>query len=84
MLNITILQRTIPGSHHQEAVACFRHEDGHRYRCGVSSLRVRKLRAGCGEHRSLIGSRSDGRMYCLSCKLSCFRTKVKLFEGMGN
>ena len=87
MLNLTIPQRAILGAHHQGAVACFRHEDGYRSRCGVSSLIVRKPCAGCDERYSLMCTRSEGRTYCLSCNPrcvgSCFGTQVKLFEGMG-
>jgi len=85
--NLTIPQSDILGAHHQGAVACFRHEDGYRSRCGVSSLIARKPCAGCGERYSLIGTRSDGSMYCTSCNLSCvgscFCTKVKLLKGTG-
>jgi hypothetical protein len=88
VLDITIPQSDILGAHQQRAVACFRHEDGYRSRCGVSSLIARKACAGCDEHYSLMRARSDSRMYCLSCNPSCFRscfgTMVKLFEEMGS
>ena len=88
MLDITIPQSGIFGAHHQGAVACFRHEDGYRSRCGVSSLRARKPCAGCDERYSLMSTLSGSRMYCLSCKPSCvgscFGTKVKLFERTGS
>jgi hypothetical protein len=88
VLDITIPQSDILGAHHQGAVACFRHEDGYRSRCGVSCLRARKHCAGCDERYSLVRTRSDGRMYCLSCNPNCvgsrFGTKVELLEGMGS
>ena len=88
MLDITIPQSGIFGAHHQGAVASFRHEDGYRSRCGVSSLIARKPCAGRDERHSLIGTRSDGRMFCPSCNPSCvgscFGTKVKMLEGTGS
>jgi hypothetical protein len=88
VVDITILQSDILGAHYQGAVACFRHKDGYRSRCGVSSLIARKPCAGCDERYLLMRTRSDGRMFCLSCNLSCvgscFGTKVKLLEGMGS
>jgi len=84
VLDITIPQSDILGAHHQGAVACFRHEDGYRSWCGVSTLIGRKPCAGCDERYSLMPTRSDGRMSCLSCNPSCFGTKVKLLEGMGS
>ena len=88
MLDITIPQSDILGAHHRGAVACFRHEDGYRSRCGVSSLIARKPCAGCDERYSLMSTRSGGRMYCLSCNPSCvescFWKKVKLFKWMGS
>jgi len=88
VLDITILQSDILGARHQGAVACFWHEDGYRSQCGVSNLIARKRCVGCDERHSLMRTSSDGRMYCPSCYPSCvgscFRTKVKLFEGMGS
>jgi hypothetical protein len=88
VLDLTIPQSDILGAHHQGAVTCFRYEDGYHSRCGVSSLIARKPCAGCDERYSLMRTRSDGRVYCLSCKPSCvgscFGAKVKLFEGMGS
>jgi hypothetical protein len=92
VLEITIPQSDILGAHHQGAVACFRHEDGCRSQCGVSSLIARKPCAGCDERHSLMHTRSDGRMHRLSCNPSCVRscvgswfgTRVKLFEGTGS
>jgi hypothetical protein len=84
VLDITIPQGDILGAHHQGAVACFWHEDGYRSQCGVSTLIVRKPCAGRDERPSLMRTRSDGRMSCLSCNPSCFGTKVKLFVGMGS
>jgi hypothetical protein len=84
VLGITIPQSGIFGAYHQGAVACFQHEDGYRSRCGVSSLIARKPCAGCDERYALMRTRSDGRMYCLSCKPSCVGTKMKLFERTGS
>ena len=88
MLDITIPQSNILGAHQQGAVACFRHEDGYRSRCGVSSLIARTACAGCDERYSLMRTRSDGRMYWLSCNPSCFGscfgTKAKLLQVMGS
>jgi len=84
VVDITIPQRAILGTHQQGAVACFRHEDGYRSRCGISGLIARKPCAGCDERYSLVRTRSDGRMFCLSCNPSCFGTKVKLLEVMGS
>jgi hypothetical protein len=88
VLNITIPQSDILGAHHQGAVGCFRHEDGYRSRFGVSCLIARKPCSGCDERCSLMRTRSDGRMYWLSCNPSCFGscfgTKVKLLEVMGS
>ena len=88
MLDLTILHGTVSGNEHQVATGCFRHEDGYRSRCGVSSLIARKPCAGCEERYSLLRTRSDGRMFCLSCNPRCvgswFGTKVKLFEGTGS
>ncbi len=66
MLDVTILQGTVPGNEHQEAAACFRLEDKICSQCGVSSLIARKPCAGCDERYSLMHTRSDGRMHCLS------------------
>ena len=88
MLDITIPESEILGAYQQGAGACFPHEDGYRSRCGVSSLIARKPCAGCDEQVAVVRTRSDGRMYCLSCNPSCvgsrFGTKVKLFEGTGS
>jgi hypothetical protein len=89
--NLTIPQSDILGAHHQGAVACFRHEDGYRSQCGVSSLIARKPYAGCVERHSLMHTRSGGRMHRLACNPSCigscvgsrFGTRVKLLEGTG-
>jgi hypothetical protein len=88
VLDITIPQSIVLGAHQQGGVACFRHEDGYRSRCGVSSLIARKPCAGCGERYSLMRTRSDGRMFRLSCNPSCvgscFESKVKLLEERGS
>ena len=88
MLDITILQGSVPGNEHQEAAACLRLEDKICSRCGVLSLIVRKTYAGCDERNSLMRTRSDGRMHRMPCNPSCvgsfFGTKVKLLDGMGS
>ena len=88
MLDITIPQSEILGAHHRGAVGCFRHEDGYRSRCCVSSLIARKPCAGSDECNSLMCTGSDGRMHCLSCNPSCvgscFGTRVKLFNESGS
>ncbi len=88
MLDLTIPQSDILGAHHQCAAACFRHADGYRSRCGASSLIARKPCAGHSEPHSFMRTRSDGRMYCLSCTSSsvesCVGAKVKLLEGRGS
>jgi hypothetical protein len=82
VLDVTILQRTVPGNEHQEVATCFRLEDKTCFRCGVSSLIACKPRGGCDERYSLMRTRSDSRMYCPLCNPSCLGIKVKLLEAM--
>ena len=88
MLDITIPQGVVLGACQCGAVACSLHEDGYRSWFGVSSVIARKPCAGHSEPHSFMRTRSDGRMYCLSCASSCvgswFGAKVKLFEWTGS
>jgi hypothetical protein len=74
VVDVTVSQSIVLGARHQGTVDCSRHEDGHHFRCGVSSLEARKACTGCRQHLS-----ADP-----SCFGSCFRTSVKLFERTGS
>jgi hypothetical protein len=85
---VTVSQSIVLGAHHQGAVACFRHDDEHCFRCDDSSLKARKPYAGCGGPRLLTRAQFESRMYCLSadpsCFGRCFRTSLKPFERTGS
>jgi hypothetical protein len=81
VLDVTILQRTVPGARQQEAATCFRHEDHNCPRYNFSNFRARKLCAGCGGQCTLMRTVAGGRMYGLLCNPCCFRTELTLFEG---
>ena len=88
MVDVTVSQSIVLGARHQGTVDCSRHEDGHHFRCGVSSLEARKACTGCRQHLSPTRAQLDRGIYCLSadpsCFGSCFRTSVKLFERTGS